>query len=745
MEEMLVPGELEKLSGSVESVIYANEENGYGIMDFVLDGGDLVTIVGTLPYIGEGETLTVYGKWVHNPKYGTQFRVEQYEKIMPATETAILRYLSSGAIKGIGPKLAVRIVEKYGTETFDVIENHAEWLADISGISRKRAVEISEDFRMKSGMRSAMMAFGEYFGAATTVKIYGKWGSAAVDVVRKNPYILCRDIEGVGFEKADGFAKSVGVAADSPERICGGILHILSHNALQNGHTCLIYDKLIAASAALLKVSENEVAEALKILIEEKSAVLRVYDEEKFVYATQMYLAEKSIAKRMFLLDRNCIHADIREIHRFIEREEHESGLAYAELQRKAIIDAMSNGVTVLTGGPGTGKTTVVRALLHIFKSMGMKVCLAAPTGRAAKRLSESTGSEAKTLHRLLEFASEDGDKAVFLRNERNYLDENVVIVDEVSMADTVLMSALLKAIKPGARLILIGDDDQLPSVGAGNVLHDIIESGCFSVVRLKEVFRQAQESLIITNAHRINEGEMPVLDAKEGDFFFLARSSGNDIANTVVDLCLNRLPRAYGIEPLTSVQVITPTRRGEGGTDHLNMLLQNALNPPSKKKTEYIRQEKSFRVGDKVMQIRNNYEIEWEKDGQKGMGIFNGDMGEILYIDAKEKYMEIAFDERLVRYEFSMLDELEHSYAITVHKSQGSEYPYVIIPMFSAPPMLLTRNLLYTAVTRAQKMVILVGRSDVIGTMVSNNRHVLRYTGLSHLLLKEKARVTED
>ncbi len=736
--------ELEKLSGCIEGVIYANEENGYGIMDLVLDTGELVTIVGTLPYIGEGETLTVYGKWIHNPKYGTQFKVEQYEKVMPATETAILRYLSSGAIKGIGPKIAVRIVEKYGTETFDVMENHPEWLAEISGISRKRALEIADDFRLKSGMRSAMLFFGDFFGAATTVKIYTKWGSAAVDVVRQNPYILPAEIEGVGFDKADEFARSLGMPENAPARVCGGVLHILSHNASQNGHTCLGYEKLTAASAEMLGVSEEEVGEAIKILIEEKSAVLRLFGEERFVYAAPMYLAEKKIAKKLFLLNRNCIRADVREVYRFIEREERGSQLSYAELQKKAIVDAMSNGVTVLTGGPGTGKTTVVRALLRIFKSMGMKVCLAAPTGRAAKRLSESTQDEAKTLHRLLEFASEEGDRPVFLRNERNYLEENVIIVDEVSMADTMLMAALLSAIKPGARLILIGDDDQLPSVGAGNVLHDIIESGCVPVVRLREVFRQAQESLIITNAHRINEGEMPILDAHEGDFFFLSRAAGADIAATVVELCTKRLPRAYGVDPLSAIQVITPTRRGEGGTDHLNVLLQNALNPPAGGKSEYLRQDRRFRVGDKVMQIRNNYEIEWEREGQKGMGIFNGDMGEILYIDAKDKYMEISFDERRVRYEFSMLDELEHSYAITVHKSQGSEYPIVVIPLFSAAPMLLTRNLLYTAVTRAQKMVILVGRQDVVATMVSNNRHVLRYTGLVHLLLKEKARVED-
>ncbi len=735
---------MEKLVGSVETVIFSNEENGYGIMEFLLDSGETVTIVGTLPFVGEGETLTVYGKWVHNPKYGQQFKVEQYEKILPATETSILRYLSSGAIKGIGPKLAVRIVETYGVDTFDVMENHPEWLADISGISPKRATAISEDFRLKSGMRSAMIFFGEFFGAAKTVKIYGKWGSAAVDMVRANPYILCSEIEGIGFAKADEFAGTMGIPSDAPERLCGGILHILSHNAVQNGHTCLRYDKLIAASADLLGVSHESAEGGLKLLIEEKSVILRVFDGAEYVYESTLYAAEKNIAKKLLFLDRHCIHVDVREVQRFIEREERESGLLYAELQKKAILDAMMNGVTILTGGPGTGKTTVVRALLRIFKSMGMKVCLAAPTGRAAKRLSESTLHEAKTLHRLLEFASEEGERPVFLRNEHNLLEENVVIVDEMSMADTFLLSALLRAVKPGARLILIGDDDQLPSVGAGNVLHDMIESDCFSVVRLREVFRQAKKSLIITNAHRINDGEMPVLDARDGDFYFLPRTGGEQIASTVAELCAKRLPKAYGVDPRTDIQVITPTRKGEGGAEHLNVLLQHAINPPCTEKSEVTQMERRFRVGDKVMQIRNNYEIDWAKDGQEGKGIFNGDMGEILYINANEKYMEISFDDRLVKYEFAMMEELEHSYAITVHKSQGSEYPFVVIPVFSAAPMLLTRNLLYTAVTRAQKMVILVGRADVIETMVSNNRHVLRYTGLVQLIQEEKKREAE-
>lgn len=728
-------GELLTLEGCVEGVIYANEENGYAILDFVLQDGELITIVGTMPYVVEGDTLKLSGHWVHNPKYGAQFRVEAYESILPADETATLRYLASGAIKGIGPKLAARIVTEFGADTFDIMENHPEWLAQINGISRKKALEIAEDFRAKAGMRSVMLFFREAFGGAATVKIYQKWGSNSVDVAKKNPYVLCDAIEGIGFEAVDRFAAGLGFEGESPERLLGGVRFVLSHNMTQNGHTCLPKDKLVAASAQMLDVP----AESALVAIDELLRIgrFRSLSEagELYIFDCDAYCCEKYIADKLALLDKACICTDIREIGRFIEREERAGNLTYARLQRKAIEDAMSSGVMVLTGGPGTGKTTVVRALLRIFSSMDMKVALAAPTGRAAKRLSESTSHEAKTVHRLLEFSYEKDDESVFLRNEHNLLDENVIIIDEVSMADSFLMCALLKAIKPGARLILIGDADQLPSVGAGNVLHDIIESGRFATVELNEVFRQASESLIVTNAHRINRGEMPVLDVGDNDFFFVSRTSDSAVASTVAELYKSRLPRAYGEEIVPQIQVISPSRRGPGGTDNLNRRLQEILNPKHPNRAEHTFRDRVFREGDKVMQIHNNYEIEWSRGSQKGCGIFNGDIGEILRIKPSEKIMEIIFDERLVHYEFSMLEELEHAYAITVHKSQGSEYPVVVLPMYGAPPMLLTRNLLYTAVTRAQKMAILVGRSDIIATMVSNDRHALRYTGLGILL----------
>ena len=722
---------LERFSGSVEGVIYANEENGYTVFDFALDNGEVVTATGTLPYLAEGDSMVVYGKWVHNAKYGTQLQVFEYESVMPETETAMLRYLASGAVKGIGPKIAARIVAEFGEDTFDIMENHPEWLSQVQGISRKRALEIGEDFRAKAGMRAAMMLFREPFGAEATIRMYRRWGTAAVEVAKRNPYVLCDEIEGIGFEKADAFAASLGFAKDSSERLRGGIGHVLTRNALQNGHTCLPRDTLITMASATLGVEEALVGEVLSELLGQGRLTCIKNGEEPYIFEKYTYECEKYIADKLALLDKTCISADIREIDRFIEREELAHGLTYAGLQRQAIIDAMSSGVMVLTGGPGTGKTTVVRALLRIFNSMGLKVALASPTGRAAKRLSESTQSEAKTVHRLLEFSYERENEAVFLRNEHNCLDENVVIIDEMSMTDTFLFCALLKAVKPGAHLILIGDADQLPSVGAGNVLHDIIESGRFSTVKLTEVFRQAQESLIITNAHRIHGGEMPLLNVGDNDFFFLPRESDSAVAATVADLCRNRLPKAYGADIVGRIQIITPSHRGEGGTDNLNRILQATLNPASAHKAEHAFRERVFRVGDKVMQVRTNYEVEWARGAQKGMGIFNGDVGEILSIKTAEKIMEIRFDDRLVSYDFSMLEELELAYAITVHKSQGSEYPVVIIPAYRAAPMLLTRNLLYTAVTRAQKMVILVGMTDVVAAMVANDRQTLRYTGL--------------
>ncbi len=725
-----------RLTGSIEHVIYSNEENGYAICDMGTDSDELITITGIMPYIGEGDVVTVYGRWVHNPKYGRQFKVEQSEKQLPADRASILRYLSSGTIKGIGPKTAQRIVDEFGDETFDVIENHPDWLSAINGITAKRAQAIAEDFKNKAGIRSAMLFFREFFGAAMTVRIYKKWGGNAVETAKKNPYLLCDHIEGIGFERADRMALRLGLERDSDARLCSGIQYMLGANAGQNGHVCLPREKLVAGAAKLLETSEERIENAVSLLLQEKKLRTVTFDGISYLYDAKLYEHEKYIARKLRLLDKVCPAMETSNIGSFIQKEERESGIQYASLQRQAIFDALENGVMLLTGGPGTGKTTVVRALLHIFDSMGLRIALCAPTGRAAKRLSESTSCEAKTIHRLLEYGGEEGGTVTFHRDEKNLLDENVIIVDEASMVDNHLMSALLHAVKPGARIVIIGDADQLPSVGAGNVLRDLLDSGVFATVRLNEIFRQAQKSLIVTNAHAINRGEMPRLDVKNNDFFFLPRVSDAEIAATVAQLYQTRLPRTYGELAVSGTQVICPSRKGETGTEHLNIVLQAALNPPAPNKREHRYRDQIFREGDRVMQIRNNYELEWERaDGSLGTGIFNGDIGIITRINPAAENLEIDFDDRHVVYEFQMLEELEMAYAVTVHKSQGSEYPIVIIPMGSAAPMLLSRNLFYTAVTRAQVMVILVGREEIVRTMVENNRQSMRYTGLLHWL----------
>ena len=733
--------DLQKLEGSVERVIYTNEDNGYTICDMsTSEDGEIITAVGLMPMIGAGDHLCIYGKWTHNPKYGRQFSVTQYERVMPADKASILRYLASRAIKGIGPKTAQRIVDEFGEDSFDVIENHPEWLAELKGISMKVALAASESFKEQAGIRSAMMFFRDYFGVATTVKIYKRWGGNAVEIAKKNPYRLCNEIEGIGFERADVMAGKLGLEGNHPERVMSGLRYVLTQNGLQNGHVCLPREKLKESTAQMLGVTAEQTEEAISALLKSGMLCAVHRDDRQMIYDRVAYESEKYIAEKLILLDRMCAAIDLRDIDRFIEIEERKSGIRYAFEQKRAISDALRYGVMILTGGPGTGKTTVVRALIHIFDSMGYDIALAAPTGRAAKRLSEATSTEAKTIHRLLEMTYETGGQHSFLKNENDLLEEQVIIVDEASMIDNALMCALLKAVKPGARIIVIGDSDQLPSVGAGNVLRDIIDSKRFATVRLNEIFRQAQESLIVTNAHAINRGEMPRLDVKNNDFFFLRRNSDWEIAATIADLCKNRLPKSYGEMAKSGIQVISPSRKGEAGTENLNVLLQKTLNPPSKYAREHQFRDRIFREGDRVMQTRNNYDILWSRvgDDRNGSGIFNGDIGVVEEINISENEMTILFDDRRVRYEFSLLEDLEHAYAITVHKSQGSEYPIVILPMCTAASMLLSRNLLYTAVTRAQSMVILVGREEIVGEMVENNRQTMRYTGLREWLAVE-------
>ena len=727
---------LDMLEGTVEEITYQNAENGYTVCDLAVNGEELVTVVGVMPFLHEGEMIRVMGTWQTHPQYGKQFRTESFEKQLPESAASILKYLSSRAVKGIGPASAKKIVDRFAEDTFDVLENHPDLLAGIPGISRKKAEEISENFKRQFGIRSVMMFCRDFFGPATAVKVYNRWGGSAVDVIKENPYSLCDEIYGIGFERADRIARDLGIRQDSEYRIRAGIKYFLNYNAINNGHVFIPRPKLVAAAAQMLSVSEPQVEAGLTAL-ENAGALVTVGTESyRCVYLKSYYEAESYTARKLDLLDKLCERISVENVDRYISTIELEDGIEYASMQKKAIHSAMAGGVMILTGGPGTGKTTVIRALLRIFDSLGMDTALAAPTGRAAKKMSQATQREAKTIHRLLEMEYSGEDEPAFRRDADNLLDEDALIIDEASMIDISLMASLMRAVKPGARLILIGDADQLPSVGAGNVLRDVIASERFHTVKLNHVFRQADESLIITNAHAINHGEYPTLDSKRSDFFFVRRPNDEDIARTVVDLCLYRLPKTYGEDIRNRIQVISPSRKGTAGTIPLNALLQSALNPPAPTKREKKSRDVTLREGDRVMQVRNNYDISWKKDdGSEGVGVFNGDIGIIVAIDASEETVTVRFDDRTVKYEFSQTDDLEHAYAITVHKSQGSEYPVVIIPMYRFAPQLMTRNLLYTAVTRAQNMVILVGREDVVMTMVDNNRQALRYTGLRAML----------
>ncbi len=727
--------EREEVSGTVERVVFQNEGNGYTVCELTAEDGEEITVTGILPFLGVGEIIRAYGKWEVHATYGRQFRVEEFEKRLPGDEAAIRKYLSSRIIKGIGPVTAGKLVDKYGVDTFDVIENHPDWLAEFPGITQKKAKKISEDFKEQFGIRSVMMFCRDFFGPATAVKVYKRFGGSAVDIIKRNPFSLCDEVRGVGFETADRIASSLGMPGDSAERVSSGIKYLLSFNARQNGHTFLPKERVLEGACSLLGVGEEHVERALAYLKENKELVSVKYEGRECLYLKELYDAEKYIADKLDLLDSLTVTLPDTDVMRFISQIEYETGMEYAVNQKKAIMAALKNGVMILTGGPGTGKTTVVRAALLVFDRMGLKVALAAPTGRAAKRMSDAASREAKTIHRLLEMEYSEDDEPRFLKNEKDLLSEDVIIIDEMSMVDTLLFESLLRAVKPGARVILIGDADQLPSVGAGNVMNDLIASDRFRTVKLKEVFRQARESLIVINAHEINNGEYPKLDAKDGDFFFLNRKTEEEIAGTIVNLVVSRLPKAYPDRFRGGIQVITPMHKGGVGTLILNEKLQAALNPPDRRKKEKKVRDRVFREGDRIMQIRNNYDIEWTRGEQIGVGIFNGDIGVIEAIDFENETMRINFDERIADYEFTALEDLEHAFAITIHKSQGSEYPVVIMPVTEGSPRMMTRNLLYTAVTRAQEMVILVGRPEYVMAMVDNDRHVQRYTGLVYIL----------
>ena len=725
------------IEGSVEKIIYQNEENGYTVCEIFTPSDELFTLVGNMPYLSEGETISALGNWVNHATFGKQFKVEFYEKQLPATETAILKYLSSGAVRGIGKVTAQRIVSQFGADSFEVIEHNPQWLAEIPGISPKKAEQISASFAAQFGMRNVMMFCREYFGPTTAVRIYKKWGNGAVERIKQNPYILCGEIYGVGFEKADAIAKDLGIKKNAPERIAMGLKYVLMHNAASNGHSFLPLDKLCAVAKRLLSCEMNEIEDEAAALESRGEIVCVRHEGMKCAYLRDYYEAEKYTASKLCALDRAGKNLGEDNVLSLISMVERESNMEYAVLQKRAICQAASNGVFILTGGPGTGKTTVVRAIIRVFDAMGLRIALAAPTGRAAKRMSQSAGEEAKTINRLLEMEYGAEDKLRFRKNENDQLEDDVIIIDEASMLDLMLTNALLKAIKPGARLILIGDVNQLPPVGAGHVFDDIIKSDRFATVELTHIFRQAQESLIVTNAHAVNHGEYMNLESKSGDFFFLPRQEDAQTAATIAELCKKRLPKSYGLTVFEGIQVITPSRKGDAGTEMLNSALQSAINPPARGKAEKKVRDFTLREGDKVMQIKNNYDIEWNKNGSQGFGIFNGDIGVIKKIDLSEELITVDFEDKICEYDYTMLDELELAYAITVHKSQGSEYPIVVMPLYRYTPKLLTRNLLYTAITRAQSIVILVGNGEVAKAMVDNNRQTKRYTGLRYALEK--------
>lgn len=728
---------MEKISGVVQNVVYRNENNDYTVFEIIDEDNRLITAVGIIPMVSEAENVILEGQWTYHKEFGKQFSFVSYEKSLPREIDGIIQYLSSKAIKGVGPITAVKIVNRFGMDTFDVIENHPEWLTDISGITRKKAAAISESFREQTELRGVVMFFKDYIGTGEITKVYKQLGASAVGIVRDNPYILCNGEYAISFEKADAMAASFGFSPDCDVRIISGIKYVLGYNAGVNGHTCLPKEKLVSATASLLSISESDVSDKIEGFIKNEEIFrYRIFDDE-LIMTPEVNYCEEYISKKLKSLSKEVTQLSSMDISLLIQKVETRIGVKYAERQREAIFRCMNGGVTIITGGPGTGKTTVVRGIISIFNDLHLKTVLAAPTGRAAKRMSEATGEEAKTIHRLLEMERGVSDGVRFNRNSRNPIDEKVVIVDEASMIDLSLMNALTQALTRGTRLILIGDSDQLPSVGAGNVLDDLISSGAVDTVRLTEIFRQSGESLIITNAHRINSGEPPALNVTDKDFFFVRRESEREIADTVAALITQRLPRTYGDSIKEQIQVISPSKKGAGGVELLNRELQARVNPKATFKKEKASHGVTFREGDRVMQVVNNYDIEWEKNGLTGFGIFNGDIGVIESIDLKDEVLNIWFDDRFVRYDFANLEELELSYAITVHKSQGSEYPVVIIPMYSCPPMLMTRNLLYTAVTRAKRMVILVGRSDIPEIMVKNNREVLRYTTLCSRLGK--------
>jgi exodeoxyribonuclease V alpha subunit len=725
------------LSGTVERVVFRNPENGWTVLDLVV-GESLEKVVGIFADVHVGEHLDMTGEWVEHPQFGRQFRMENHSSTLPTDTLSILRYLSSGAIRGIGPATATRVIDKFGDDTLRILEEEPIRLSEVRGITREKAKKLGEEFRAQSGLRELMLTFATYgLTQSEAVRCWKRFGLSAITRIRDNPYILCNGLS-IPFERADRLATAMYGFENSKNRIEAGILYVLRHN-LGNGHTCLPNDKLITAAAGMLNASEEDVARVLQAMKENNVIIIEKIEEKEFVFLPAYFLAEAYTADRIFQMVM-LPPLPIKSIDTKIAAIEKDLHITYEKQQRLALEIASKSGIMILTGGPGTGKTTTVNGLISLFEMCGETVVLAAPTGRAAKRITEPTGREAKTLHRLLEVQWNDEDQPVFLRDAKNPLDADTIIVDELSMVDSLLFESLLRALKPHCRLILVGDADQLPAVGAGCVLQDLLSCAAIPTVRLTEIFRQALKSRIISGAHAVLSGNIPRINEKDGDFFLLKTTSFSEAKNTILDLCKRRIPDTYRQDCWDGVQVLCPGRRGELGTEEINNMLQESLNPCTNEKEQVTVGSITLRIGDKVMHNHNNYDITWTKDnGEVGTGIFNGDIGILEIINRRDETVSVRYDDRVALYTKEDLKDLELAYAITVHKSQGSEFDIVVLTMFRHQKQLCYRNLLYTAITRARKLLVLVGDEQTLYTMIENDRKTLRYSGLKHFLQQKR------
>lgn len=727
-----------EINGIISSVIYLNDENGYAVVRMETDSGEMVTAVGCLPYIAPGEMISAEGSWVTHAQHGRQFKIEQSNRLLPTSADGIYEYLAGSTVKGIGPATAALIVDRFKEKSLDILEMHPEKLAEIKGISLTKAKDLSASFKKQAGVRRLtefLCAYG--IKPLVALKLYRAYGSAALETVQENPYIISASHIGASFAEADNLALELGIEGDSINRISAAVLFELQHNS-GNGHCFIPRDKLIAATSQLISVPADLVSDAIDSLSENGGLVCDTVANLDVCYLAELYEAETYTAERLKSMA-GLKTKSSANVERLITKLENLYDISYAPLQKQSIELALNNRILVITGGPGTGKTTILKGILSLYDELELETLLAAPTGRAAKRMSELTGREASTIHRLLGAKmAEDGQSVIFSKHEGDPLNCDALVLDECSMVDITLMSSLLKALKPGCRLVLVGDADQLPSVGPGNVFSDIIRSQTVPTVRLTEIFRQKGDSRIVRNAHMINRGEHPDFEANTGDFFRLRRLKGGTAVETIVELCARRLPENMKI-PSASIQVLSPTRKGETGTANLNKRLQAALNPPSESKKEKLFGEAVFRVGDRVIQIKNNYDTIWKtKGGVSGAGVYNGDIGTIAQIDPITETLTVDFEDKLATYSFEMLNELEHAWALTVHKSQGSEYRAVVLALSGDVQMLLTRGVLYTAVTRAKELLIMVGDDNIAHRMIDNNKQSRRYSALRLRLIAD-------